>query len=88
MKKERYTQVPHCPSRVYTWVSRTKGVYNVHTHFHTKKGTYMLENLVLVRGIWSMVFLSMVLVQGILSEVVTRGIWSKVLLLSGFGPWY
>ena len=32
-----------------------KGVYNVHMHFHRRKGVYMLENMVLVCGIWSMV---------------------------------
>lgn len=88
MKKERYTQGPHWPSRVYTQVHSPKGAYSIHTHFHGRKGTYMLENLVLVCGIWSMVFWSLVLVQGILSEVLTLGIGSKVLILSGFGPWY
>jgi len=58
------------------------------SRFPAKKGAYMLEKLVLVCGIWSMVFLSMLLVQGIMSEVLTLGIWSKVLLISGFGPWY
>ena len=58
-----------------------KGTYNVHTHFHKRKGTYMSENYVLVHGI-------LVLVHGIWSEVLTPGIGSKVLVLHGFGPWY
>ena len=55
-------------------VRKPKDVHRVHTHFHRRKDVYMLDNLVLVLGIWSMVFLSMLLVQGILSEVLTPGI--------------
>ena len=41
----------------------------------------MLENYVLVSGIWTMVFL--VIVHGIWSEVLTPGIGSKVSVLRG-----
>jgi len=33
------------------WVRRPKGAYSIHTHFHRRKGVYMLEILVLVHGI-------------------------------------
>jgi len=68
--------------------SPTKMRVCIYTHFHARKGAYMLENFFLVCGIWTMVFWPMVLVQGILSEVLTPGNCSKVLFLSGFGPWY
>ena len=35
-----------------------------------------------------MVFIPMVLVFGIASEVLNLGIGSLVLVLNGFGPWY
>ena len=39
-------------------------------------------------GFWSLVFGPMVLDHGISSEVLNPSIWSKVLILYGFGPWY
>jgi len=39
-------------------------------------------------GFWSLVFGPMVLDHGISSEVLNPGIWTQVLVLSGFGPWY
>ena len=32
------------PRSVYMRVNRTKGAYNIHMHFHRRKGTYILEN--------------------------------------------
>ena len=84
MKKKRYTQVT-LDKAVYTHRLANKKV-RIHIHALSCKGRRI--HWALVRGIWTMVVWFMVLVQGILSDVLTPGIWSKVLVLSGFGPWY
>ena len=84
MKKKIYMQV------TLDKAAYTHGLDNqkVRIHIHALSCKERHVHLVLVRGIWTMVLWSMVLVQGILSDVLTPGIWSKVLVLSGFGPWY
>ena len=88
MKKERYMQVHHWLSRVYTWVHCIQVVNTYACTFTKWKACIPWKTQCLVQIIWSMVFWSMILVQGIRSEVLTPGIWSKVLVLSGFGTWY
>ena len=59
------------------------------THALSRKERHLnVGKLGFVCGVWSMVLWSMVLVQGILSDVLTLGILSKVFILSGFRPWY
>ena len=88
MKKERYTQLHHYPSHVYTWVHYMQVTYTYTCTFTKGKVRIPWKTKFLVRSIWSTVFWSMVLAQGIASEVSTLGILSKVLVLSGFVPWY
>ena len=88
MNKDRYTQDHHWPCCIYTRVYYIQVVYTYTRTFTEGKARIPWKTKFLVQGLWSMVFWSMVLVQGIWSEVLTLGIRSKILFLSGFGPWY
>jgi len=78
-----YTQV-HCRKRAYTLgVTEQKEHIRIHTLPQEEKRIHVGKP-----RFWSEVFWSKVLIQGILFEVLTLGIWSKVLVLSGFGTRY
>jgi len=67
----------------------TRGFILYKSHIHTHALSQREERVYLGKlNVWSEVFWSMVFVQGIGFEVLTPGIWSKALVLSGFGPWY
>ena len=73
-----------CQRSIYTQVNRTKEAYNVYTHFHRRKSTYMLGNQVFYPRYWSKVFGPGYLVIGIDPRYLVQGIgpkwfWSKVL---------
>ena len=78
-----YTQVDYIQRRVYTRDCRSKVTYAYAcTFMHRKARTCGKAYF------GSVVFIPMVLVLGIASEVLIPSIGSMVLICYGFGPWY
>ena len=82
-EKEGYTQVPVDQTTYTRGFTDQKAWMYIHALSCIEKCVQFGK-----LGFWSLVFGPVVLDHGISSEVLNLGIWTQVLVLIGFGPWY